>query len=128
MEYGVSMVRILPASGSLRSRLRSLLSVRERLQRQLPRRSSKPRIGAYVVNVKQGLRLVVQAGMSDDLWKWLTERGWRVDSYRPDRREYRDIPASSVTTLIDADADRREDVMAEAVLSAQRRPLGRRPY
>jgi len=115
--------------GLLRTRLRSFLNVREYLQRRLPRRSAKPRIGSYVVNAQENLRIIVQAGMSDELWKWLMDHGWRVESYRPDRRQYRDIPASWVTALIDAEPVFREKVMANAVQSAQARTaLVRRPY
>ena len=51
--------------GSLRTRLRSLLG--EQVPRAVPRRSRKPRIGSYVVHVEEGLRLVLQAGVSDAL-------------------------------------------------------------
>jgi hypothetical protein len=111
--------------GSLRTRLRSLLG--EQVPRCLPRRSRKPRIGTYVVHVEDSLRLVMQAGLSDDLWQWLMDRGWRVPSYHPDRRAYRDIPVSCVTRLIDADPERREQALAEAISSAQpKRALARR--
>jgi hypothetical protein len=106
---------------SLRSRLRSLLGQPTKVPRQMPRRGRKPRIGASVVQVKLGLRLVVQAGMSDELWKWLMDQGWRVVEHRPDRREYFDIPASWVTRLIDADPAHRKRLMAEAIESAQPR-------
>jgi hypothetical protein len=57
------------------------------------------------------------------------DQGWRVEAFRPDRRKYRDITASWVMALVDAEPARREQVMAEAVQSAQRRPtLARRPY
>jgi hypothetical protein len=101
---------------SLRTRLRSLLG--EQIPRGLPRRSRKPRIGAYVVHVEEGLRLVMQAGLSDELWQWLMDRGWRVTPHHPDRRAYRDIPVSCVTRLIDADPAQREQVLFEAVMSA----------
>ena len=102
---------------AFRARMRLLLT--EQVQRRLPRRGAKPRIGAYVVHVEQGLRLTVQAGMSDELWQWLTDQGWRVELYRPDRREYRDIPTSYVTQLIDADPAQRAQLMAEAIANAQ---------
>jgi hypothetical protein len=105
--------------GLLRTRLRSLLG--ERTARAMPRRSRKPRIGAYVVHVREGLRLVAQAGMSDQLWQWMMERGWRVESYQPDRRVYKDVPASCVTRLIDADQAHWEQVLFEAIMSAQAR-------
>jgi hypothetical protein len=101
----------------LRTRLRRIRG--ERFERQVPHRTAKPRIGTQVVNVQKGLRLVVQAGMSDELWKWLMDHGWRVEPYRPDRRDYADIPASYVTRLIDADPAQRRALMAEAALNAQ---------
>jgi hypothetical protein len=97
----------------MRNRLRSLVG--ERYQRQLPRRSAKPRIGTAVIHVESGLRLVVQAGMSDELWLWLLARGWRVVTFRPDRRRYRDIPGSWVTLLIDSDPASREKLLANAI-------------
>jgi hypothetical protein len=103
--------------GSFRTRLRSLLG--ERIPRSVPRRSRKPRIGTYVVHVEEGLRLVMQAGLSDEQWLWLMDRGWRVSPYHPDRRAYRDIPVSFVTRLIDADHEHREQVLFEAIMSAQ---------
>ena len=105
--------------GSLRTRLRSLLG--ERIPRALPRRSRKPRIGAYVVHVKDSLRLVVQAGMSDQLWQWLMDHGWRVPDHHPDRRAYQDVPASIVTRLIDSDETHWEQVLFEATMSAKPR-------
>jgi hypothetical protein len=81
----------------------------------------KPRIGSHVVHVQKKLRMVVQAGMSDDLWKWLMDHGWRVSSHRPERRSYSDIPASYVTRLIDADPTQRKQLMVEATLNAQSR-------
>jgi hypothetical protein len=102
---------------TLRTRLRRFRG--ERFARRLPERSPKPRIGSYVVHVEKGLRMVVQAGMSDDLWKWLMDHGWRVPYHRPERRTYGDIPASYVTRLIDADPDERRKLMAEAIANAQ---------
>ncbi len=114
--------------GSLRSHLRLLLGVRAKPPRRLPRRSSKPRIGTYVVDVRHNLRFVVRAGMSDELWRWLMDQGWRVESYRPDRRQYRDIPVSWVIALIDAEPAFRQEVLGDAMLSSQcRASLVQRP-
>jgi len=61
------------------------------------------------------MRLTVQAGLSDDLWVFLMNQGWRVVVYRPERRHYRDIPASWVTRLIDSDPRWREKLLHEAI-------------
>jgi hypothetical protein len=102
---------------TLRARLRRLKG--ERLPRRLPRRGPKPRIGAHVIHVEKGLRFVAQAGMSDELWFWLMKQGWRVESHRPERREYCDLPASYVTRLVDADPAERKKLLAEAIQGAQ---------
>jgi len=57
--------------------------------------------------------------MSDELWKWLMDHGWRIEPFHPDRRMYRDITASYVTLLIEADPAERIQVMAQAVVNAQ---------
>jgi hypothetical protein len=59
--------------------------------------------------------------MSDELWQWLMDHGWRVPAYHPDRRAYRDVPSSFVTRLIDADLRHRDQVMFEAIMSAKPR-------
>jgi hypothetical protein len=102
---------------TLRARLRRLKG--ERLPRRLPSRGPKPRIGAHVIHVEKKLRFVAQAGMSDELWFWLMKQGWRVESHRPERREYYDLPASYVTRLVDADPAERKKLLAEAIQSAQ---------
>jgi len=66
--------------------------------------------------------MIVQAGMSDDLWVWLMEKGWREVAHFPDRRQYRDFPASWVTRLVDAIPEDREAVIAAATENAVRRP------
>jgi hypothetical protein len=109
--------RSLPWLDTLRNRLRLLMD--EPVERQLPRRSRKPPIGTHVVHIREELGLMVQAGMSDELWQWLMEQGWRVETYRPDRRAYRDIPASYVTRLIDAERAQRHGLMATAMLNAR---------
>jgi len=91
------------------------------IQRKLPKRSQKPRIGTYVVQVQQSVRLVMPAGMSDELWQWLMDHGWRVVTHRPERRVYLDIPASWVRRLMDANDYEREWLLVEAIKSAQPR-------
>ncbi len=112
---------------TLRMRLRRLKG--ERLPRQMPSRGPKPRIGAHVVHVQKGLRFLVQAGMSDELWLWLMKQGWRVDSHRPERRGYQDLPPSYVTRLIDAEPAHRKKLLVETILNEQpRAPLTRKQH
>ncbi|HYM46918.1 MAG TPA: hypothetical protein VES91_00465 [Burkholderiaceae bacterium] len=61
--------------------------------------------------------------MTDELWRWLLNQGWREVAVRPDRRRYKDIPTAYVTRLIDSVANEEcARVMAAAVANAQYRP------
>lgn len=102
-------------SGSVRDGLRNLLRIRR--PRTLPPRSPRPGLGARIV--REDVRMIVQAGMTEDLWRWLMEQGWREVFYRPDRRVYRDVPSSIVTQLIDAAPENRDAVMARALREAR---------
>lgn len=82
---------------------------------------SRPTLGARIC--RDDLRMTVQAGMSDGLWRWLLAQGWREITFRPDRRRYREIPAAYVTRLIDATADERERILKAAVANASQRPM-----
>jgi hypothetical protein len=107
---------------SIRNRVRSLIG--ERRPRQVPRRGPKPRIGTHVIQVEMSMRLTVQAGLSDELWVWLMNHGWRVVVHRPERRHYRDIPASWVTRLIDSDPRWREKLLHEAIAYIESKTTG----
>jgi len=107
---------------TLRNRLRALAGRRQ--ARKLPRRSAKPPIGARIVQLESGARLTVQAGLSDELWIWLLNGGWRVVTYRPDRRHYLDISWARVTRLIDCDPALRERLLAESIWDAEARRTG----
>ena len=102
----------------LGSRLRGLL--RRPRERALARRGAKPAIGAPIV--RQDVRMAVQAGMSDQLWTWLLEQGWRESNFHPDRRRYRDIPSAWVTRLTDAPPEHYARVLDKAIEKAVVRP------
>ena len=103
---------------TLRSRIRGLFLGPK--ARQLGKRTNRPPLGAAIVC--NDVRMTVQAGMSDELWIWLMERGWRAPNFSPDRRQYRDIPSTWVNTLIDALPEEREAVLTQACAQAVRRP------
>jgi hypothetical protein len=89
-------------------------------ERNLGRRTARPAIGTQIIC--KDLRMYVQAGMSDDLWAWLMDNGWREIAYFPDRRQYRDLPSSWVTRLVDVLPGERAAVLAAATEHAVRRP------
>lgn len=100
---------------NVRNQFRNIFGIRR--ERSRPRRSLRPSLGARIV--RDDLRMVVQAGLSQDLWNWLLEQGWREATFRPDRRSCRDIPSSWVTMLIDAAAEQREAVLIAAIADAR---------
>jgi hypothetical protein len=63
--------------------------------------------------------MIVPAGMSDDLWQWLLDQGWREVTYRPDRRIYRQVPVSCAARLVDAPEDERVSLLESAMDRAE---------
>ncbi len=101
----------------LRDQFRTFFKIRK--ARKLSRfnaEESKPRIGSPIVRGE--IRMTVQAGLSDELWAWLGSQGWRVPPVSPDRRHYRDIPASWVTRLFDAQPEYRVKMLVAGVSRA----------
>lgn len=90
--------------------------LRVRRERFLPPAGQKPAVGARIV--WGDVRMSVQAGMSEALWRWLARLGWREVLYRPDRRRYRDVPHAFVTRLIDASPDERDRILEAAIANA----------
>ena len=105
--------------GIVRNQFRNIFGIRR--ERALPRRTYRPHLGARIV--RDDVRMVVQAGLGQDLWNWLQDQGWREVRVRPDRRSYRDVPNSWVTALIDAAPEHRDAVLKAAMAEARRLPL-----
>jgi hypothetical protein len=99
--------------------VRTLLKIR--VARDIPAVGAKPAVGARIF--RGDVRMSVQAGMTDGLWRWLVKAGWREVTFRPDRRRYRDIPTAYVTHLIDCAAEQRERVMEVAIENSVWRPV-----
>lgn len=101
--------------GSISDKVRSLLNIRA-ARSPLPR-APKPRIGARAIRGE--LRMTLQAGLSDELWNWLQDRGWREVKFSPDRRKYKDIPPTHVHELIDAQPEQWSEVLMRAMAAAR---------
>ncbi len=101
--------------------LRNLFNVR--VTRARPDRGAKPRLGAKICCGE--VRMSVQSGLTDDMWSWLQEQGWREISHRPDRRRYRDVPPSLVTKLFDAGPGDRLAALKDAMNAAVTKPTAR---
>lgn len=103
----------------VRDQVRTLLKIR--CERETPSEGSKPPFGAKLFC--GDIRMTVRSGMSDQLWRWLLDQGWREVAVRIDRRRYKDIPTAYVTRLIDAVAnEERARVLEVAIANAQYRP------
>lgn len=82
-------------------------------EQQRRREASKPAIGATLCCA--GLRMTVQAGLSDDLWRWLVKLGWRELLPRENRLHFKPLPTSLVTRLFDCEEDDRERILLAAI-------------
>ncbi len=98
--------------------IRTLLNIRRQRQRLLP--GPKPKLGARIF--LHDVRMTVQAGLSDELWKWLQDLGFREATFSPDRRRYRDIPPSAVTRLYDAPRPNWRPLLKRAIRLSAVRP------
>lgn len=83
------------------------------------RETSKPAIGATICC--SGMRMSVQAGLSDDLWHWLVSLGWRELAPGANRLELKPLPTALVTRLFDAQPAERERVLMNAIRQITRR-------
>ena len=97
---------------------RTLFRIRRR--RMPPRASVKPALGAKIA--MEDFRIVVQAGLSDELWIFLVQAGFREVVHRPDQRRYRDLPPSMVTELYHAPAEEWQALLMAALKEAAKRP------
>lgn len=74
--------------------------------------------------------MVVQTGLSAELWDWLQDRGFRDIKHSPDRRRYREAPRSLVAALFAAPRTEWTSLLKQALDEAAKRPLvnaGMRP-
>lgn len=84
------------------------------------RETNKPAIGATICCA--GLRMSVQAGLSDDLWHWLVSLGWRELASGENRLQLKPLATTQITRLFDAQPEERERVLTNAIRQVTRRP------
>lgn len=100
--------------------VRRMIGVRQ--ERQVAPAGPRPRLGAKIV--LGDARITVQAGLNEGTWDWLVKQGWREESYRNNRRRYREVPPSLVAELFDAtDPGEREQLLSLALEEASVRPV-----
>ncbi|MDQ3215720.1 MAG: hypothetical protein M3P99_06525 [Pseudomonadota bacterium] len=82
------------------------------------REASKPPIGATICCA--GLRMTVQAGLSDELWSWLVGLGWRELAPGENRLQLKPLATTLVTRLFDSQPEQRERVLMNAIYQVTR--------
>ncbi len=85
----------------------------------------KPPIGSTIRC--SGMRMTVQAGLSDDLWHWLVSLGWRELQPGENRLQLKPLPTTLVTRLFDAQPEERERALMNAIRQITRRPSTKAP-
>ena len=83
---------------------------------QARREAARPTVGATLCCA--GLRMTVQAGMSDELWQWLLQLGWRELRPFENRLHFTPLSTHLVSRLFDGPASDRERVLLAAVRTA----------
>ena len=83
------------------------------------RETNKPAIGATICC--SGMRMSVQAGLSDDLWHWLVSQGWRELAPGANRLQLKPLPTTLVTKLFDSQPQEYERVLMNAIRHITRR-------
>ena len=81
-------------------------------------RPEKPRQGATLCCA--GLRMPVQAGMTEEMWSWMAGLGWREIRAGENRLHYQPLPSALVSRLYDVDAEDRQRVLVAAIREATR--------
>jgi hypothetical protein len=97
---------------------RNLFNIRK--ERKRPPPGPKPKVGAKVY--LHDVRMSVQPGLSDELWDWLQELGFREITFSPDRRRYRDLPRALVASLYDASREEWRPILKQAIRESSVRP------
>jgi hypothetical protein len=87
------------------------------------REASKPAVGGTLCCA--GLRMTVQAGLSDELWRWLVVLGWRELHPRENRLSFKPLPTSLVTRLFDCAVEERDRILLAAIRQASSGPSTR---
>ncbi len=91
---------------------------RVRVNRRLAPANKMPEVGARLT--LDGMRMRIDAPMSEDTWNWMVLHGWRECSFRNDRRRYIDLPRGAYDRLRLAPPRQRDRVHKRIVDFVQR--------
>jgi hypothetical protein len=91
-----------------------------RRQPEPPRTAAPPKARMGATLCCAGLRMTVQAGLTDEMWQWLVALGWRELRSGENRLHYRALSSSLVNRLYDVAPDDRQKVLLLAIREATR--------
>lgn len=83
--------------------IRTLLGIRQKRQSLPPSHTPSNR----ATLIRGGVKMSVNTQISTDLWDWLMLSGWRVNTYRNDRRKYSQMPDNALQQLMTANSGER---------------------
>jgi hypothetical protein len=75
--------------------------------------AAKPGTGATLCCA--GLRMTVQAGLTDEMWSWLSGLGWRELRRGESRLRFSPLPSTLVSRLYDVSPEDRQRVLLAAI-------------
>lgn len=90
---------------------RNLFKIRTK-RRALPS-GPRPQVGSIIV--RKTMRIRVTQPISSDLWDWLLLSGWRVNTFKNDRRHYRTLPDGVLVQLAAATPEHRSELHTRLV-------------
>ena len=82
-------------------------------RRRLPLAGPCPDVGANICSRNAVMKVAYP--LPQDLWDWLVLMGWREASAKPERRHYKRLPETAITTLMLADRAEREGVYRDLI-------------
>ena len=85
-----------------------------------PRRALAPKARMGATLCCAGLRMTVQAGLTDEMWSWLAALGWRELRSGENRLHYRALSSPLVNRLYDVAPDDRQKILLLAIREATR--------
>ena len=97
--------------------VRTLLGIRR--TREVPPPGPLPKLGATLV--RNTVKMKVTQPMDPSLWNWLQLSGWRVNSFRKDRRRCTFLPPEAITRLMAADPSERDAIQTRMLRAVENR-------
>ena len=89
---------------NLKDYIRTMMGVRT--QRQLLPAHGKPSLGGSIV--KDRFRIRLKHPIGDEMWNWLSDKGWRAMPVNNNRRKYTIVSERAFERLLKTDSTERD--------------------